>query len=179
MLPWAESGRHRARFFLMTIATLVTVSIAAVTAAQAAGSFTREDEDRADRDMRAAVAQIEDGEYQAGIDRLMRIYNGIGADADALNYLGFAHRKLGNWQESLKFYEEALELAPDHLQANEYLGELFIQTGEIVLAEGQLAKLERLCGQCEEYRQLQTALAQAKGLRSDLDDGSELILGNW
>ena len=179
MLPWAESGRRRARSFLMTMAALVAVSIAAVTVAHAAGSFTREDVDRADRDMRAAVAQIEDGEYQAGIDRLMRIYNGVGADADALNYLGFAHRKLGNWQESLKFYEEALELDPDHLQANEYLGELFIQTGEIGLAERQLAKLERLCGQCEEHRQLQAALAKSKGLRSDLDDESELILGNW
>ena len=49
-------------------------------------------------------------------------------DADTLNYLGFALRKLGNFEEAEKYYLEGLAIKPDHIGINEYLGELYIIT---------------------------------------------------
>ena len=59
-------------------------------------------------------------------------------DADTLNYLGFALRKLGNFEEAEKYYLEGLVIKPDHVGINEYLGELYIITNRIELAKQNL-----------------------------------------
>ena len=72
--------------------------------------------------------------------------------ADTLNYLGFALRKLGNFEEAEKYYLEGLNIKPDHHGINEYLGELYIQTNRIDLAKERLEVLKN-CN-CEEYDEL-------------------------
>jgi hypothetical protein len=47
--------------------------------------------------------------------------------------------------QGLTYYRKALERDPDHLSALEYLGELYVETGELVKAKEILAKLEKLC----------------------------------
>ncbi len=117
----------------------------------------------AEDDFKQAVSLVEEQKYEEAIPVLMGIYNGdIGADSDTLNYLGFAHRKLGHNEDALRYYEEALELEPEHLGANEYLGELFIQTGELDKASTQLEILTKLCGSCEESEMLAEAISQAQ-----------------
>ena len=71
---------------------------------------------------------------------------------DTLNYLGFALRKLGNFEEAEKYYLEGLNIKPDHHGINEYLGELYIQTNRIDLAKERLEVLKD-CN-CEEYDEL-------------------------
>ena len=79
----------------------------------------------------------------------------IGPVPDVLNYLGYAHRRLGRFEESLSYYEQALALDPMHRGANEYLGELFVELGRIEQAEGRLAVLDRACPfGCAEYEDL-------------------------
>ena len=73
-------------------------------------------------------------------------------DADTLNYLGFALRKLGNFEEAEKYYLEGLVIKPDHVGINEYLGELYIITNRIELAKQKLEVL-KTCN-CEEYDEL-------------------------
>ena len=73
-------------------------------------------------------------------------------DPDTLNYLGFALRKLGNFEEAEKYYLEGLAIKPDHNGINEYLGELYIKTNRIELAKQRLKVLEA-CN-CEEYDEL-------------------------
>ena len=73
-------------------------------------------------------------------------------DPDTLNYLGFALRKLGNFEEAEKYYLEGLAIKADHNGINEYLGELYIQTNRIELAIQRLEVL-RACN-CEEYDEL-------------------------
>lgn len=117
----------------------------------------------AEDDLKQAIILIEEQKYEEAIPIMLGIYNGdIGADADTLNYLGFAHRKLGRKEDALRYYEEALELEPEHLGANEYLGELFIQTGELDKAATQLEILTKLCGSCEESEMLAEAISQAQ-----------------
>ena len=72
---------------------------------------------------------------------------------DTLNYLGFALRKLGEFKEEEKYYLQGLNIKPDHNGINEYLGELYIQTNRLDLAQGRLEELKNC--KCEEYEELQ------------------------
>jgi tetratricopeptide (TPR) repeat protein len=71
---------------------------------------------------------------------------------DTLNYLGYASRKLGNFEVAEKYYLEGLKIKPDHKGINEYLGELYIKTNRIDLAKQRLEVL-KACN-CEEYDEL-------------------------
>ncbi len=73
-------------------------------------------------------------------------------EPDTLNYLGYALRKLGNFEEAEKYYLEGLKINPKHNGINEYLGELYIQTNRINLAKERLEVLKN-CN-CEEYEEL-------------------------
>ena len=46
--------------------------------------------------------------------------------ADTLNYLGFTTRKLGDFENGEKYYLLGLEIEPNHVGINEYLGELYV-----------------------------------------------------
>ena len=50
---------------------------------------------------------------------------------NTLNYLGFALRKTGNFEDAEKFYLEGLKIDPKHVGINEYLGELYISTNRL------------------------------------------------
>ena len=75
---------------------------------------------------------------------------------DTLNYLGFALRKLGEFKEAEKYYLQGLNIKPDHNGINEYLGELYIQTNRLDLAEERLEVLKNC--KCEEYEELKELL---------------------
>jgi tetratricopeptide (TPR) repeat protein len=92
-----------------------------------------------------AVAEINEGHYQKAIDALKDAENQIGPHPDILNYLGYANRKLGHYDTAIRYYREALAINPDHLGANEYLGELYAEIGDLDRARLQLATLDRLC----------------------------------
>lgn len=94
---------------------------------------------------REAVRLINEGRYEAAIDDLYRAQTAIGPHPDILNYLGYAHRKLGLMDKAQDYYAQALAIDPDHLGANEYLGELYLEIGEIGKAKRQLARLDVLC----------------------------------
>lgn len=59
--------------------------------------------------------------------------------------MGYSQRKLGNYDLAKNYYAMALNVDPNHKGANEYLGELYVETGEMHLANIQLAKLEDIC----------------------------------
>jgi tetratricopeptide (TPR) repeat protein len=82
-------------------------------------------------------------------------------DADVQNLLGFTHRKVGMYPESLSYYNRALTIDPKHLNALEYRGELFVMTNKTASAKADLAKLKKLCGtKCEQYLDLSKAIAK-------------------
>ena len=59
--------------------------------------------------------------------------------------MGYTQRKLGNYETAKSYYAMALEVDPNHKGANEYLGELYVETGDMDKAQIQLAKLEEIC----------------------------------
>jgi tetratricopeptide (TPR) repeat protein len=116
-----------------------------------------------DADYTAAEQAVKAQNFNAAIPLLQNVVQRDPKNADAWNYLGFSNRKLGNFPEALADYEKALAIDPDHLGANEYLGELYLQTGDMPKAQERLAKLDKLCTfGCEEYRTLKAAIEAKK-----------------
>lgn len=112
-----------------------------------------------DVDLTSVRAKIKAKDYQAALVELRDLAEDT-QQADVYNLLGFTLRKTGDMATSLTYYNKALELQPDHKAAREYLGELFIQTGQIDKAKEQLAVLVKLCPSgCEEREDLEKALA--------------------
>lgn len=63
-----------------------------------------------------------------------------------LNAKGFATRKLGDVDGALPYYMRALAIAPDYVQAREYMGEAFLAKGDLQRASEQLGEIEKRCG---------------------------------
>ena len=80
--------------------------------------------------------------------------------ADTLNYLGFTTRKLGDYENGEKYYLQGLEIEPNHIGINEYLGELYVATNRLNLAKERLKILEN-CN-CKEYNQLKEVIEGTK-----------------
>ena len=80
--------------------------------------------------------------------------------ADTLNYLGFTTRKLGDFEAGEKYYLLGLQVNPNHVGINEYLGELYVVTDRINLAKERLEVLKS-CN-CEEYQELKEIIDGTK-----------------
>jgi tetratricopeptide (TPR) repeat protein len=80
--------------------------------------------------------------------------------ADTLNYLGFTTRKLGDYDAGEKYYLQGLEIEPNHVGINEYLGELYVVTNRMDLAKERLNIL-KACN-CEEYNELKEIIEGKK-----------------
>jgi tetratricopeptide (TPR) repeat protein len=82
--------------------------------------------------------------------------------ADVYNLMGFSLRKTGDYKQAYTFYRKALDFNADHKGAHEYLGELYVETGQIEKAREQLMALRKLCpAGCEELSDLEEAIAAA------------------
>jgi tetratricopeptide (TPR) repeat protein len=109
-------------------------------------------------DLSSVRAKIKAANYVAALEEL----RGLAEDtqqADVYNLLGYTLRKTGDYATSLTYYNKALQLQPDFKAAREYLGELYVETGNVGKAREQLAALTKLCpGGCEEREDLEKAL---------------------
>jgi tetratricopeptide (TPR) repeat protein len=82
----------------------------------------------------------------------------------ALNYRGYATRKLGRTEEGISYYLKSVALDPTYTQVREYLGEAYVTLGKFDLANEQLATIQKLCGtsECEAYEDLSDAIHNGK-----------------
>src|SRR6185369_14570828 len=89
-------------------------------------------------DLTSVRAKIKAKDYTAALAELRDLAEDT-QQADVYNLLGFTLRKTGDFKTSLTYYTKALELEPDHKAAREYLGELYVETGNLAKAKEQLA----------------------------------------
>lgn len=109
-----------------------------------------------------AVALINEKRYQDAIAKLDNALWAAGPHPDILTYLGFANRKLQNFEAAEGYYQAALTIAPQHRGALEYYGELKLERGNVAGAKAHLAKLETLCGYgCHEADELRRWIKDA------------------
>jgi len=112
------------------------------------------DQDRTDY----AYALAKTGRYDEALQVLDTLKNPD--TAEALNYRGYATRKLGRTDEGIRYYLKSVALDPKYAKVREYLGEAYVIKGRMDLAQQQLDAIRTLCGEgCEEYRYLAAAIA--------------------
>jgi tetratricopeptide (TPR) repeat protein len=111
----------------------------------------------------SAVSLINEGRYEAALTELDQAGREFGPHPDVLTYIGFANRKLGRFTVAEDHYQRALAVAPNHLGALEYYGELKVQRGDLAGANEHLARLETLCTfGCYEAEELRRWIIEAK-----------------
>ena len=98
--------------------------------------------------------------YEKALKLLLKSNNKKPNKPDTLNYLGFTTRKLGDYENGEKYYLQGLEIEPNHIGINEYLGELYVATNRLNLAKERLKILEN-CN-CKEYKQLKDVIEGTK-----------------
>ena len=110
-----------------------------------------------------ALRLINLGQYDAAIEELRTASAVLGPHPDVLTYIGFANRKKGEKDTAFAYYNAALAIAPDHLSANEYLGEYYVELGDLDRARAQLDKLNALCPfGCAQTEELSQWIADAE-----------------
>jgi tetratricopeptide (TPR) repeat protein len=81
--------------------------------------------------------------------------------AVALNYRGYATRKLGRLDEGIGYYLQSVALDPHYAKVREYLGEAYVLKGEMANAQQQLESIKAICGtKCTAYEHLSEAIAE-------------------
>lgn len=159
----------------LVVAALATAGFAVEAyAASGGGSYPKVEENKPnkaktpmDTDFDKADYMIKGEQYDEAIVLLQRVVNQNPNDADAWNMLGFATRKLGRNQEAYGYYQKALAIDANHKGAHEYLGELYLQMGDLPKAEAELVVLKGICGtNCEEAEDLAADIADYKAAKA-------------
>jgi Flp pilus assembly protein TadD len=85
-----------------------------------------------------------DQDYDGAIEtlRLMQNQN----DPRALTMIGYSLRKSGRIEEAMGFYGRALVIDANNVQTREYLGEAYLQQGDLAGAKAQLTEISARCG---------------------------------
>ena len=82
------------------------------------------------------------------------------SNPDILNDYAYSLRNLKQYEKAEKFYLAALKINPKHAGANEYLGELYLQTKRPEEAKKRLEVL-KTCN-CVEYKELKEKIEKYK-----------------
>ena len=143
--------------FLLSLALLTGMALTPALTSSAAFAVD-DDTSTGSVDLSSVRAKIKVGSYGAALEELRDLAEDT-QQADIYNLMGYTLRKTGDYATSLTYYTKALQLQPDYRPAREYLGELYVETGDIGKASEQLAALVKLCpGGCEERQDLEMAL---------------------
>ena len=150
----------RTRYALLLALRLAVVPVVAFAGSSAALAVDNMNSTDAP-DLTSVRAKINAADYRGALTEL-KVLADANQHADVYNLMGFSLRKLGDYPQALTFYRKALDFNADHKGAREYLGELYVEMGDLPKAREQLAVLAKLCPQgCEEREDLEKVLAKS------------------
>jgi tetratricopeptide (TPR) repeat protein len=114
-------------------------------------------------DLSSVRAKIKAKDFKGAIAELTPMLE-TNQHADVYNLMGFSLRKSGDYKQAYTFYRKALDFDPEHKGALEYLGELYVETGQVDKARENVVLLKKLCPNgCEELADLEKAITGAAG----------------
>ena len=135
------------------LSTLLILSLGIGTA-YAAGNYSSSSSDS--MNFKSAKNAIENENFTLAVGLLHTESISDASNPDVWNLLGFASRKLGNFDKSKAAYEKALSLDPNHKRALEYMGELYLTLANQEAAMDLLKRLKTVCPEgCDELMALQ------------------------
>jgi len=139
-------------------ALFLAVPLTALAAGSSDSSSSSAPEDSTWSEARALV---EEGRFESAIPLLFEVVGDDKEHAEAYNLLGFTHRKTGKLDAAFKYYNKALALEPGHRGAHEYIGEAYLELGDLPSAKKHLAFLDEDCVfGCKEYDMLKESIAK-------------------
>jgi tetratricopeptide (TPR) repeat protein len=113
-----------------------------------------------DPDFATGKRAIGAGDWEGAIEALTNAGLRDARNADIQNYLGYAYRRLRQFDPAMEHYQQALTLNPRHRSAHEHLGEAYLAQGDLSKAKEHLAALEQICLiSCDDYDDLARAIA--------------------
>jgi tetratricopeptide (TPR) repeat protein len=161
--PASAKPALRALAAAAMFSTSVSVTLLVPLPTHAAGNSDAVSPAAQNLDYQAGMEAIQVSDWDRAIANLNVALVALPTNADLQNWLGFAYRNTGKYDEALEHFRAALDLDPAHRRANEYAGETYLLKGNKTKAREYLATLGRICGkQCDEYVALQKAIAIAK-----------------
>ena len=114
--------------YALLISLLLVGASVAATDALAIDTVTSRDAP----DLTSVRAKIKAKDFKAAIVELTPMLE-MHQHADVYNLMGFSLRKSGDPKQAYTFYRKALDFDPEHKGALEYLGELYVETGQVGL----------------------------------------------
>ena len=96
--------------------------------------------------------------YKKAFEYFMAEHNENSSNPDVINYLGYISEKLGDKKNAEIYYLLGLSIEPNHIELNELLFKLYVQTNRINLAKERLKVLEN-CN-CSQYQLLKKIIVQ-------------------
>jgi tetratricopeptide (TPR) repeat protein len=141
----------------LLLSLLLTGASLGATGALAVDNITSKDAP----DLASVRAKIKAKDFKAALAELTPMLTTY-QHADVYNLMGFSLRKTGDYKQAYTFYRKALDFDPEHKGALEYLGELYVETGQLDKAKENVVLLKKLCPSgCEELADLEKAIATA------------------
>jgi tetratricopeptide (TPR) repeat protein len=131
---------------------------------------------KAKKDLEAGKAKNAEKRFRRARERAERAVELDSRYHEAWNLVGYAARKSGDAKGAVAAYEKCLALEPDYAPAREYLGEAFVEAGDLGRAEEQLRWLERLEAHAE-AKTLRVAIEAARGASPDSSHASGASAG--
>jgi cytochrome c-type biogenesis protein CcmH/NrfG len=149
------------KHFFLALGLLAALGTSPAAFADGGNSSGSEAAAPKDADYQAGMAAVAKRNWREVVVRMTAYAGRNPQDANGWNELGHAHRQLGELDVALVEYGKALKIDPRHRGAHEYLGETYLQMGDVARAEQELKALDSICLlPCEQYTDLKGAIAQ-------------------
>ncbi len=133
-----------------------------------------------DKDYAAGIRAFEAEDWQGVVDNMAKVVARRPWHDNAWSRMGYAERKLGNYDKALENYGKAIELNPHNRGALEYLGEAYLDLDQPDRALEMLEKLKVECKRvaigftnggwkngCEEWQDLNEAVEAYKAKKGE------------
>ena len=150
-------------YLTITLVLIAGLALSFGNVMAAGTSSTRSSKPSVSPEFKAGKKAVKEGDFQSALAHLNKANEKDPKNADIHNLLGYSYRKLGDTDRAFKHYQIALQIKPKHRGANEYLGELYLETDQLAKAEERLEVLDKACFLgCEEYDELKEAIEKYK-----------------